>query len=910
MRIVLAILGAYLGATFAGLAGALLGLAVGLLLASQHGASERFDAIERRLRALESRAQSDPPPVPESQPRENIAPVPVPISPPVQAPAPAETRSEPDPAADQPGAAPPAHPVQYAPEIPRSVPQPSRFERAIGAVTQRIHRFFTSGNVVVKVGIIVLFFGVALLLKYAADRNVLPIELRLIGITLGGITMLVIGYRQRVLRRTFALSLQGGAVGVLFLTVYAAAKLYGVVPLGLAMLLMLVLVACSGFLAIVQNAHVLAALGSAGGFLAPVLTSSGGGSHVVLFSYYALLNAGILGIAWFKAWRYLNLIGFGFTFVIGGVWGVQFYRSRHFATTEPFLVLFFVFYLVIAVLFAHRQPPKLRGYVDGTLVFGLPLVVFGLQSALVDEFAFGRAYSALAMGALYLLLARWLWNKQIAGMRMLVEAFLALGVIFASLAIPFAIDGHWTAAAWSLEGAGLIWVGLRQQRITPRIFGLLLHVGAASLFLFAAQGAHDAHPVFNTALLGSIFISVGALFSSFCYSRSEPQLQSWEHKLDNVTLIWGLLWWFGAGMNEINDHVPRLLQGAAFVMFFAVSAELMRQLNQRMAWQKMQWPLLYLLPALAYIAFTLFVDQRQSGPIENLGWLAWPLALLINYRVLHHVETRWRTDLVEFWHAGSLWLVVALLSWSVYWLLGRYLSGPTWPVVAWAVIPAGVVLLLHRKGHALRWPVAVFPRPYVGPGLLPLILVALGWTLAVSRLAGDPYPLPYVPLLNPLDVTAMFVLLVSFGWSHRSDAETPLPPGMLSLGVAAAAFVWANVAIARAVHFFDGVSYRFEPLYRSATLQTSIAMLWSLVALSLMVFANRSGNRRVWFIGLGLLILLVAKLFLIDLAGSGTIARIVSFLGAGVLMLVIGYLAPAPPRDSLEGNDDASGNSA
>ncbi len=62
-----------------------------------------------------------------------------------------------------------------------------------------------------------------------------------------------------------------------------------------------------------------------------------------LSSYYLLLNGGVLAIAWFRSWRILNLVGFGFTFVIGSLWGYQFYRPEFFASTEPFLVAFFFF---------------------------------------------------------------------------------------------------------------------------------------------------------------------------------------------------------------------------------------------------------------------------------------------------------------------------------------------------------------------------------------------------------------------------------------------------------------------------------------------------------------------------------------------------------------------------------------
>ena len=127
----------------------------------------------------------------------------------------------------------------------------------------------------------------------------------------------------------------------------------------------------------------LAVLGIVGGFAAPILTSTGGGSHVMLFAYYAVLNAGIFAIAWFKAWRLLNVVGFACTFIVGTLWGVTRYRPEDFATTEPFLILFFLFYVGIATLYALRRSLEVRRYVDATLVFGTPLVAAGLQGALV-----------------------------------------------------------------------------------------------------------------------------------------------------------------------------------------------------------------------------------------------------------------------------------------------------------------------------------------------------------------------------------------------------------------------------------------------------------------------------------------------------------------------------------------------
>lgn len=62
----------------------------------------------------------------------------------------------------------------------------------------------------------------------------------------------------------------------------------------------------------------------------------------------------------------------------------------------------------------------------------------------------------------------------------------------------------------------------------------------------------------------------------------------------------------------------------------------------------------------------------------------------------------------------------------------------------------------------------------------------------------------------------------------------------------------------------------------------------------------RRAQRRLWFVGAGLLSLVVLKLFVIDLSGAGSIGRIISFLVVGLLMLVIGFFAPLPPQSTDE----------
>ena len=484
--------------------------------------------LRRRVAALESAMAAAPvaamhaperpaaPPVasadpPFLRPVAAAAPPPPPPQPtPVREAVPAATE------APRPIAPPPVPPAPMQPPLPSGPALPNFIERGIGAVK----RWFTEGNVPVKIGMLVLLAGVAALLKYVSDQGwlVLPIELRLAGVTVGALGLLAFGWHQRERRRLFALALQGGAIGVLLLTIFAAFKRFELIPPGFAFVSSIALVAALCVLAVVQNSRTLAVLGILAGFMAPLWLSTGSGNHVGLFSYYAVLNAGIFAIAWFRPWRALNLLGFAFTFGIGTFWGVLQYAPDKFSSTEPFLLLFFAFYLLIPLLYARRQPAGQRDLVDGSLVFGTPLVAFSLQAGMLYQQPMTLALCALGLAAIYAALA-WALIRR-ASYTVLAQSHAVLAVGFATLAVPLALSARATCAVFALEGAGLAWLGLRQKRWLPQVSGALLQMGAA--FAFVAGGDHwheDLRFLINPTAIGALLLALAGFASAWGYQR-------------------------------------------------------------------------------------------------------------------------------------------------------------------------------------------------------------------------------------------------------------------------------------------------------------------------------------------------------------------------------------------------------
>ncbi|NHZ42638.1 DUF2339 domain-containing protein [Massilia aquatica] len=946
-------------------------------------------------------------------------------------------------------------PVAPAPAPARPVTYTDRSDTAPAWITAA-KKWMFSGNLVAKLGLLILFIGVSFLLKYAVERNIVPIELRLAGIVIADIALLVWGWRIRDSRRGIGLPVQGAALGILMLVTFAAFRMYDLIPGGMAFGLLFALTFFTCLLAVLQNAFWLAVFGITGGFLAPIMTSTGQGSHIGLFSYYTLLNAGILAIALKRAWRSLNLIGFAFTFVIGTAWGVLRYVPENYLSTQLFLIVFVLFYVAIAVAYATRQASALKNYVDATLVFGVPLVAFGLQYGMVKDTRFGVAFSALGLGLFYTTVALVMWRRGAQNFRLMVESFLSMGLVFGTLALPFALDGRWTSAAWALEGAGVVWVGLRQRQALTCAFGLLVQAGAWISFLAAITGigadAAEANlwlgfllltgtaflmatnfrsreadipsplprwlggafltvaaiwlvagawteavlrtsgatqaslmaasalvasmilafiakrmqwplaralalavqvvagavlamlicimllvafepdaNLLRTPFLAALLIFAGAIFSSWAMQRG-PQPQ--QAVLSRIMLAWSAGWWFVPVLVLFCVWATRnyqLIGGGysrdtamlyAYGVALSLSALAFAALARRLAWPALRW---FSAAAWAGLAVaTVWILAVLYGG-DTVAFEA-GVALACLWLTSEYMLKRWPAS---GWNLAAPWLQVLhtvrtagpwLMIWPAVsiavsrWLFGvddadaLLLSQAGWQTSgSWArFIPAWLMMLaivwLIARARAGKWPAA----PVASWHRATLIPLATGWSLMLAAVwnltqDGAMAPLPYLPVLNPLDLTSGFamVLAVACYRMRLMDAGTGEERAVLARVpalLAWAGYAWFNLMLLRTAAHYLGIPYNVDQLFASQFIQAMLSLVWSISALVLMWRAAKQASRKQWVIGALLLGVVVGKLFLIDLSNVAGMARIVSFVGVGLLMLVIGYIAPFPTQ--------------
>ncbi|WP_231668143.1 DUF2339 domain-containing protein [Pseudomonas quasicaspiana] len=815
----------------------------------------------------------------------------------------------------------PAAPVTSQPPTRPAPPKPA-MPNVVNVAFMAARDWLLGGNTVLRIGAVVLFLGLAFLLRYATEGVVVPIETRYAGVAGSAIALLGLGWWLRHRKPAFALMMQGTGVGVLYLTVSGAIRVHELLDPTLGFALLVVIMLFSAMLAITQNSLALACAATLGGFAAPILSSTGQGSHVTLFSYFALLNVGIFAIAWFKTWRLLNLIGFFGTFGIGVAWGLRSYTPELFWSVEPFLILFFLMYLAIGLLFARRKLQELSDaptdagreamlqwsrrqgdYVDGTLLLGTPLVGFGLQYALTADFEFGSAFSALALGLLYMGIARLLSGRAPGRALLLVETCLALGIVFATLAIPLGLGAKWTTSAWAIEGAAIFWLGMRQQRLLARGFGMLLQ-GAAGVAFMGEMTTWYFPSTEGGDFWTPMIIALAGLFSALQMHRIKTLRYMNERELSAILLVWGSAWW-GTSLLVANMHLaPHTLFASLLLLSVAISVGLWTFGARYWRWPGLAALCLGLTPVSWLVL--VFSLTEYTHPFAHWAWVGWSALLMVHMLSLHRLADLLPRRAVTGAHILGALLYIVLLSLELRYGLDNLIDSnadySAWFSLAGSLIPS-LYLIAMAASRRWPWPVDAYPKAYRVWAAVPFVLWSLGWFWLMnyySNVKAD--PLPYIPLLNPLDLGLLFALLGIVNWIRHN---LPL------IGIEAKHAERLAIITGGASLFALITGMVFRSPIDPTLLQAALSIVWTLIALALMISGHLRRQREVWITGAVLIGVVVAKLFLVELSDRGGMARVISFIGVGILLLVVGYFAPLPPKktntqkaDSVAGKPD------
>jgi uncharacterized membrane protein len=466
----------------------------------------RLSALEQHLTALEKAlASREPATAPQPKPIPAPAPPPVPpapISPSVQAAPPPPISAREIPRPREVSSPPPQASVFAAPPLHSSQPKTSStldLETLIG------------GRWMNRIGIIAIIGAVTFFLKYAFDNNWIGPSGRVaIGILLGAA---MLPWSHWLLQRGYSYFSEGIAglgAAVMYLSIWAGCQYYTLYSRDVGFYGMIVVTAGMAAVALGRDSQRIALLSLIGGFLTPILVSSGKDEQVVLFTYLLILGAGLLVIEFRRDWRALTPFSFVLSQIYFWGWYSEFYRPPKLERTLLFATLFFLLYVALPVLRAVKSSSLHQ--LDALLVLANSFAYFGaLYAMLWPQDRWPLTLLVLALSAAHVVVARLVPAPKSGESPVMRLLFAGLALTFATLAIPIRLDGKWITLAFSVEGAILAWTGLRSMIFYLRGAGYLLLVIAAFRLLIFPLPAPQF--LFNERLFAyAVFIaSLGAV---------------------------------------------------------------------------------------------------------------------------------------------------------------------------------------------------------------------------------------------------------------------------------------------------------------------------------------------------------------------------------------------------------------
>jgi uncharacterized membrane protein len=442
----------------------------------------------------------------------------------------------------------------------------------------------------------------------------------------------------------------------------------------------------------------------------------------------------------------------------------------------------------------------------------------------------------------------------------------------------------------------MLWIGVRQQRRRTIAFALLLQLLAGFGYLLEAGGRGTGMAVLNALCLSSALVSAAGLFSSYYLYRHFNGARRWEAACAKPMLIWGLLWWFGNGWHEIEAFVPGHYRLTAVILLGALSSAILGLLERRLDWKTLRHTPAGLLAALILLAVTALIVKPHF--FADYGYLAWSAAAVVYYGLLYQRDqlSGVTVSMLNLLHAMGLWLITGVLGYEAQWGMEQWLPAGSWDD---AVIGLTLAFALFIAARLPCWPFTAHRDAYIGLAGATLAGFLALWTLCVNLgTSGDPWPFPYLPLLNALDIAQLLVFAAALSWWRHPHAQQSWHQRNIlfySL-LGAATFLWLNAVLMRSLHYWFDLPLDADAIFDSTLAQACLSVFWTLIGLGAMLLASWRGLRQVWIAAAALLGVTVAKLFLHDLADSETLESILSFIVVGILLLLVGYYSPLPPR--------------
>lgn len=390
---------------------------------------------------------------------------------------------------------------------------------------------FIGENLISKIGIVITIIGVGIGVNYAIDHELItPLMRVILGYGVGA-ALLVFSLVLRKKYENFSAVLISGSVSIAYFITYAAFSFYSFIPRIPAFAMMVLLTIAAVYIAISYGRQIIAMIGLVGAYAVPFLLSDGSGNYLVLFTYVAIINAGILVIAFRKYWKLLFNTAFILTWLIYVTWFTLEYKDgQHTQLALGFSLLFFI---IFYATFLANKLLKKRPFHWGDIVFVMAngFIYYGMSYLALDYKPANNLLGLFTViNAIFHLVAAGITYKRKADDK-LFYLLLGIALIFITIAIPVQLDGSWVTLLWAGEAALLYWIGRsRSTRFYEQLSYLLVFAAFFSLThdwadanRFYNPELPDTYvrPFLNIHFLNSVLFSACFAFISYISSNKK-----------------------------------------------------------------------------------------------------------------------------------------------------------------------------------------------------------------------------------------------------------------------------------------------------------------------------------------------------------------------------------------------------
>ncbi len=440
------------------------------------------------------------------------------------------------------------------------------------------------GKLLNRIGAVALIIAVGFFLKYAFDNDWINETTR---ITIGGFVgfgLLFIAYRFKNRGfEIFAQGLVGAGIAILYLSVYAAYNFYYLFSQPLAIIIMSVITGLAFLQAILYNAAAVSILGLIGGMLTPLLLSSGQPNEIGLFTYFVLLNAGIILIALKNdAWWFLEPLALISTFLIYSQWYGAYFDTGKLITVIIYLTIIWFFYFILdiyRILKSHSSYFEIRR----SFAAANGLVYFSLVYLPVDQYAneWMGMTSILIAGAYA---GAYLWiKKQVPdnSKAHIQYALSAVALLIAATTIQF--SGYVIVILWLFEAIILLWLGNRSGLVYLWWAGFGIYLLSLLKLLFSEntyqfEQIEHFRLVLNLRVLAFVILSIAAgsatVLCRVLSAKYRKNLQSFFLYSLSIAVLWLLTVevrdYFRSKMLGMSDELQAYYLGQEFLLLAAV----------------------------------------------------------------------------------------------------------------------------------------------------------------------------------------------------------------------------------------------------------------------------------------------------------------------------------------------------